>query len=220
MEEPFKHSNDDPMQRVFTLDCMEGEMDVTCHANDDHEKVDTNKADAEKKNKLNVALGNLRIDTRSLDANYLDAERYFKEANRFHEKLRPQPLDNGFDEWLQEQDRACEEMLVKCMTPKEAHKNNDNTGDCDEEAYRGQKQLFEEMKLMDLRRVEQEKEIQDLIMREKEYATQTMKSICNYLMKNLKLKKLAEEKAKQLRREAREKVLANMILKNNSTDQK
>ena len=78
------------------------------------------------------------------------------------------------------------------MTPKRAsQKSQDNTEPV--EAYPGQLQLLEEMRLMDIRRVEQEKEIQDLIMREKEYATMNMKNICNYLKRNVNLKQIAQE---------------------------
>eukprot|EP00944_MAST-04C_sp_MAST-4C-sp1_P013643 g13643.t1 len=99
------------------------------------------------------------------------------------------------------------------MTPKRAsQKSQDNTEPV--EAYPGQLQLLEEMRLMDIRRVEQEKEIQDLIMREKEYATMNMKNICNYLKRNVNLKQIAQEEAKKLRREAREKALANLVSKN------
>ena len=57
-------------------------------------------------------------------------------------------------------------------------------------------------------------EIQDLIMREKEYAMMNMRNICNYLKRNVNLKQIAEEEAKKLRREAREKALANLVSKN------
>ena len=98
------------------------------------------------------------------------------------------------------------------MTPKRAsQKSQDNTEPG--EAYPGQLQLFEEMRLMDIRRVEQEKEIQELIMREKEHAMMNMRNICRYLKRNVNLKQIAEEEAKKLRREAREKALASLVSK-------
>ena len=66
---------------------------------------------------------------------------------------------------------------------------------------------------MDIRRVEQEKEIQELIMREKEHAMMNMRNICRYLKRNVNLKQIAEEEAKKLRREAREKALASLVSK-------
>ena len=181
---------------LFVIDCSEK---LT--------RKESGETDQKTDNDAKLQVQKLSIDTSSFDVN-LDAARYFKEANRFHEKLRPQPVDSGFDEWLAKEDRKCEEMFEKVMTPKRAPQ-----GKKKDEAYPGQQQLFEEMRLMDIRRVEQEKEIQDLIMREKEYATMNMRNICNYLRRNVNLKQIAEEEAKKLRREAREKAVANLVSK-------
>ena len=192
---------DEDNRHLIAIDCLEKSSSKASEGTGQKTHVNA---------KLQVQ--NLSVDTTSFDVN-LDAERYFKEANRFHEKLRPQPVDSGFDEWLAKEDRKCEEMFEKVMTPKRAsQKSQDNTEPV--EAYPGQLQLLEEMRLMDIRRVEQEKEIQDLIMREKEYATMNMKNICNYLKRNVNLKQIAQEEAKKLRREAREKALANLVSKN------
>ena len=110
-------------------------------------------------------------------------------------------------------------MLIKVLTPKASSKTNDRDGE-DDEAYPGQKQLFEEMRLMEIRRVEQETEIQRLIMREKEFAMMNMNNIVRYLQQQTNATKIAEEEAKRLRREAREKALANVMMMANAKSNK
>jgi hypothetical protein len=110
-------------------------------------------------------------------------------------------------------------MLVKVLTPKASSKAKESDGENDE-AYPGQKQLFEEMRLMEIRRVEQETEIQRLIMREKEFSMMNMKNIVRYLQQQTNATKIAEEEAKRLRREAREKALANAMMMANANSNK
>merc|ERR1712054_257901 len=67
---------------------------------------------------------------------------------------------------------------------------------------------FEEMRLMELRRIEQEQEIQRLIIKAKRHTENEVKNICVYLQNQLKATQIALEEAESQRAKALEK--ANM----------
>merc|ERR1711898_72956 len=71
----------------------------------------------------------------------------------------------------------------------------------EDEAYPGQRELFEEMRLMEIRRIQQEKEIQRLIMNAKRHAENEVKNICLYLQNQLQATQLALEEAERQRAE-------------------
>ena len=71
----------------------------------------------------------------------------------------------------------------------------------EDEAYPGQRELFEEMRLMEIRRIKQENEIQRLIMNAKKYAENEVKNICLYLQNQLQATQLALEEAERQRAE-------------------
>lgn len=184
----------------------------------------------------------LTIDT-SFDAN-LDQERFFKEANRFHHRLKPQKLDAGFQTYLDQlkrEDAIANQILdaASCCSPASESKVQDAKGFGDEcrsinfdrndssdtphdtflnevedinydylrgeESYPGQKERFEEMRLMELRRIEQEQEIQRLIIKAKRHTENEVKSICVYLQSQLKATQIALEEAERQRTKALEK---------------
>ena len=86
----------------------------------------------------------------------------------------------------------------------------------EDEAYPGQKELFEEMRLMEIRRIQQEKEIQRLIMNAKRHAENEVKNICLYLQNQLQATQLALEEAERQRAE----LLARNINKKNKKKKK
>ena len=171
----------------------------------------------------------LTIDT-SFDTN-LDQERFFKEANRFHERLKPQKLDAGFQTYLDQlqwEDAHCEAMTSQILdaTPycsptseSKVHDLKDASYDGflnemedinydylrGKESYPGQKKRFEEMRLMELRRIEQEQEIQRLIIKAKRHTENEVKNICVYLQNQLKATQIALEEAERQRAKAFEK---------------
>merc|ERR1739848_740402 len=71
----------------------------------------------------------------------------------------------------------------------------------EDEAYPGQRELFEEMRLMEIRRIQQEEEIQRLIMNAKRHAENEVKNICLYLQNQLQATQLALEEAERQRAE-------------------
>merc|ERR1712167_416012 len=86
----------------------------------------------------------------------------------------------------------------------------------EDEAYPGQRELFEEMRLMEIRRIQQEKEIQRLIMNAKRHAENEVKNICLYLQNQLQATQLALEEAERQRAE----LLARNINKKNKKKKK
>ena len=86
----------------------------------------------------------------------------------------------------------------------------------EDEAYPGQRELFEEMRLMEIRRIQQEKEIQRLIMNAKRHAENEVKNICLYLQNQLQATQLALEEAERQRAE----LLARSIKKKNKKKKK
>ena len=64
------------------------------------------------------------------------------------------------------------------------------------------------MRLMELRRIEQEQETQRLIIKAKRHTENEVKNICVYLQNQLKATQIASEEAKSQRAKALEK--ANM----------
>merc|ERR1711959_639575 len=172
------------------------------------------KNNEKKKKKTNqlLSFNNLTIDT-SININ-LDEERFFKEANRFNTRLRPQKLDFGYVETfiqqLEDDNEKCEQLSNQILNEisnrssssssrgSTTSTNNisqqfieskiDEKEDInydylhgEDEAYPGQRELFEEMRLMEIRRIQQEKEIQRLIMNAKRHAENEVKNICLYL---------------------------------------
>merc|ERR1711934_1352641 len=209
-----------------------------------------------KKKKINQLLSsfnNLTIDT-SININ-LDEERFFKEANRFNTRLRPQKLDFGYVEtfiqqFVEDDNEKCEQLSNEILNEisnrsssnnisqqfieskidekeqgdlllhEEENRSNDDEEEEDviiivdemedinydylhgeDEAYPGQRELFEEMRLMEIRRIQQEKEIQRLIMNAKRHAENEVKNICLYLQNQLQATQLALEEAERQRAE-------------------
>merc|ERR1712054_517815 len=244
-----------------------------------------------KKKKINQLLSsfnNLTIDT-SININ-LDEERFFKEANRFNTRLRPQRLDFGYVEtfiqqFVEDDNEKCEQLSNEILNEisngsssnnssissnsssrsstttsstnnisqqfieskidekeqsdlllhEEENRSNDDEEEEDviiivdemedinydylhgeDEAYPGQRELFEEMRLMEIRRIQQEKEIQRLIMNAKRHAENEVKNICLYLQNQLQATQLALEEAERQRAE----LLARSINKKNKKKKK
>merc|ERR1712072_838747 len=224
------------------------------------------KNNEKKKKKINqlLSFNNLTIDT-SININ-LDEERFFKEANRFNTRLRPQKLDFGYVEtfiqqFVEDDNKKCEQLSNEILNEisnrsssnssnssssssssnisqqfieskidekeqgdlllhEEENRSNDDEEEEDviiivdemedinydylhgeDEAYPGQRELFEEMRLMEIRRIEQEKEIQRLIINAKRHAENEVKNICLYLQNQLQATQLALEEAERQRAE-------------------
>jgi len=228
------------------------------------------KNNEKKKKKTNqlLSFNNLTIDT-SININ-LDEERFFKEANRFNTRLRPQKLDFGYVEtfiqqFVEDDNKKCEQLSNEILNEisnrssssssnsssrsstttsstnnisqqfieskidekeqgdlllhEEENRSNDDEEEEDviivdemedinydylhgeDEAYPGQRELFEEMRLMEIRRIQQEKEIQRLIMNAKRHAENEVKNICLYLQNQLQATQLALEEAERQRAE-------------------
>merc|ERR1711916_369889 len=227
------------------------------------------KNNEKKKKKTNqlLSFNNLTIDT-SININ-LDEERFFKEANRFNTRLRPQKLDFGYVEtfiqqFVEDDNKKCEQLSNEILNEiinrsssnssssssrsstttstnnisqqfieskidekeqgdlllhEEENRSNDDGEEEDviivdemedinydylhgvDEAYPGQRELFEEMRLMEIRRIQQEKEIQRLIMNAKRHAENEVKNICLYLQNQLQATQLALEEAERQRAE-------------------
>merc|ERR1712072_1459148 len=243
------------------------------------------KNNEKKKKKINqlLSFNNLTIDT-SININ-LDEERFFKEANRFNTRLRPQKLDFGYVEtfiqqFVEDDNEKCEQLSNEILNEisnrsssssssssrsstttttstnnisqqfieskidekeqgdlllhEEENRSNDDEEEEDviivdemedinydylhgeDEAYPGQRELFEEMRLMEIRRIQQEKEIQRLIMNAKRHAENEVKNICLYLQNQLQATQLALEEAERQRAE----LLARNINKKNKKKKK
>merc|ERR1711998_2491 len=249
------------------------------------------KNNEKKKKKINqlLSFNNLTIDT-SININ-LDEERFFKEANRFNTRLRPQKLDFGYVEtfiqqFVEDDNEKCEQLSNEILNEisnrssssssnssssnsssrsstttsstnnisqqfieskidekeqgdlllhEEENRSNDDEEEEDviiivdemedinydylhgeDEAYPGQRELFEEMRLMEIRRIRQEKEIQRLIMNAKRHAENEVKNICLYLQNQLQATQLALEEAERQRAE----LLARSINKKNKKKKK
>merc|ERR1711916_412311 len=227
------------------------------------------KNNEKKKKKTNqlLSFNNLTIDT-SININ-LDEERFFKEANRFNTRLRPQKLDFGYVEtfiqqFVEDDNKKCEQLSNEILNEiinrsssnssssssrsstttstnnisqqfieskidekeqgdlllhEEENRSNDDGEEEDviivdemedinydylhgeDEAYPRQRELFEEMRLMEIRRIQQEKEIQRLIMNAKRHAGNEVKNICLYLQNQLQATQLALEEAERQRAE-------------------
>merc|ERR1711916_285043 len=211
------------------------------------------KNNEKKKKKTNqlLSFNNLTIDT-SININ-LDEERFFKEANRFNTRLRPQKLYFGYVEtfiqqFVEDDNKKCEQLSNEILNEiinrstsnisqqfieskidekeqgdlllhEEENRSNDDGEEEDviivdemedinydylhgeDEAYPGQRELFEEMRLMEIRRIQQEKEIQRLIMNAKRHAENEVKNICLYLQNQLQATQLALEEAERQRAE-------------------
>merc|ERR1712167_536196 len=206
-----------------------------------------------KKKKINQLLSsfnNLTIDT-SININ-LDEERFFKEANRFNTRLRPQKLDFGYVEtfiqqFVEDDNEKCEQLSNEILNEISNRSSSNSSSSSsrssttttstnnisqqfieskideeeqdviiivdemedinydylhgEDEAYPGQRELFEEMRLMEIRRIQQEKEIQRLIMNAKRHAENEVKNICLYLQNQLQATQLALEEAERQRAE-------------------
>lgn len=118
----------------------------------------------------------LTIDT-SQSVN-LDAEKWFKQANRFDEKLRPQNLSAGFDKHLIAEDEAAEKHSETILESVQNHRDENS------DSYRGQTKAMQELHQIEMRRVQQEEEIQELLLRSKEHAERLMKRVVRYLTDN------------------------------------
>merc|ERR1712178_602293 len=232
-----------------------------------------NKKKKKKINQLLSSFNNLTIDT-SININ-LDEERFFKEANRFNTRLRPQKLDFGYVEtfiqqFVEDDNEKCEQLSNEILNEisssrsstttsstnnisqqfieskidekeqsdlllhEEENRSNDEEEEDviiivdemedinydylhgEDEAYPGQRELFEEMRLMEIRRIQQEKEIQRLIMNAKRHAENEVKNICLYLQNQLQATQLALEEAERQRAE----LLARNINKKNKKKKK
>merc|ERR1712167_244251 len=271
------------------------EVHDACHDETKYNDKDDNNNQRKKKkiNQLLSSFNNLTIDT-SININ-LDEERFFKEANRFNTRLRPQKLDFGYVEtfiqqFVEDDNEKCEQLSNEILNEisnrssssssssnssssssnsssrsstttsstnnisqqfieskidekeqgdlllhEEENRSNDDEEEEDviiivdemedinydylhgeDEAYPGQRELFEEMRLMEIRRIQQEKEIQRLIMNAKRHAENEVKNICLYLQNQLQATQLALEEAERQRAE----LLARNINKKNKKKKK
>jgi len=167
-----------------------------CHSVEGKMIESATKSSLQSKKEKN-SFGNLRVDTSvAVD---LQTEKWFFEGHRFHEKLRPQDLSAGFDRHLVDADKKCEEDMKEALH--------------EVERLPARSKLLEELHDIEMRRVQQEEEIQELLLRSKQHAQRMTRRFLRYLTdhdigildKRLARRKLVEMEEKNMKQKKKEK---------------